>query len=510
MAIRNGDPIQLGPWTGGVRYDKPTEDLEITELASMTNTRIGAAGQVEARPGSASYSSAAAEVGTLVGTGQFVDASNNEHVWMVTNAVFNKYDSGWSDITGGLTISTTAKIEWVVGNGVLYCVNGANACWKWTGTGNIATFTMPGSVTYANHVAFWDNRLWLGGTNLASDVVHRSESAGYETWEGTYNVGGPVTALVPQDNTLTIHTEQGIWTLTSTGIANTPYSIQQVTQQGGIGGRCTVVIPDGKQMTVRKDGIYAWGGSEALERMSGALDDGYWDDLNTDELSNVIALYYPRESEVWFFVPKGGTSQTINNEVIIYSFRHRGEDDTGIWFGPYNGWDINCAALIDDKPHGGDDNGYLLDLAVGNADIDVGAGTATADYTKAFQTGGHTDDDSVKKRWLYARAYFDDKGSWSVSCQQESAGLIGAAQTLSMGSTAGQLDSFVLDTDVLGSGSNNKPAVVYGDIDLQGYDAHSSINVSNGNANEPYTFRHWHLISKNIGMKRKRKIGVEL
>ncbi len=69
MAIRNGDPIQLGPWTGGVRYDKPTEDLEITELASMTNTRIGAAGPVEGRPGTASDSSAAGPVGPLGGSG---------------------------------------------------------------------------------------------------------------------------------------------------------------------------------------------------------------------------------------------------------------------------------------------------------------------------------------------------------------------------------------------------------------------------------------------------------
>ena len=54
MAIRAGD-IQYGPWTGGVWYSRPEEDVAVEEIATMENMRIQAAGAVEKRLGMASY-----------------------------------------------------------------------------------------------------------------------------------------------------------------------------------------------------------------------------------------------------------------------------------------------------------------------------------------------------------------------------------------------------------------------------------------------------------------------
>ena len=117
----------------------------------------------------------------------------------------------------------------------------------------------------------------------------------------------------------------------------------------------------------------------------------------------------------------------------------------------------------------------------------------------------------IRKRWVYARCYFDEQGGdWQVQVQQASAGLVGGAPSvLKMGATDAVLGSLVLGEDVLGSGFPNKPAVVYGDVRLQGYDAHTSLIIKNTDADEPFVFRNVHLAYKPLGQKRKRRVGVE-
>ena len=82
--IRAGASTQLGPWIGGVRYDKPTELLLPDELATTVNCRVGVAGQVEKRKGSASFNGEdALESGaTVTACGEFANASNVTYKFM--------------------------------------------------------------------------------------------------------------------------------------------------------------------------------------------------------------------------------------------------------------------------------------------------------------------------------------------------------------------------------------------------------------------------------------------
>lgn len=100
-------------------------------------------------------------------------------------------------------------------------------------------------------------------------------------------------------------------------------------------------------MFVRDDGIYQWSGGASVEKISLALDDRYWSNLNVARLPYSFAMYYPAQEQVWFFLPYGA-SQTTMNSVVIYSAR------LNAWFGPYNGFARDSAALIDDLPHAGD------------------------------------------------------------------------------------------------------------------------------------------------------------
>lgn len=523
--VRAGASTQLGPWMGGVRYDKPTELLLPDELATTVNCRVGVAGQVEKRKGSASFNGEdALESGaTVTACGEFANASNVTYKFMFIKDEYYEHtgasDADWVNRRGSVTITADDADgsggyvwEWVNANGTLYAVNGTNPGVKGTGGGNLTAFTHPTDVTASQHIAFWDNRLWIAnttgtGSSHGSDYLNRSAAGAYETWEGTYNLGGPITALVAQDNALSVHTETGIYVLNPTGTANTPYSIKPVTTQGGIGGRSTIALPDGTQMMVRRDGIYSWSGGEALEKKSRALDFGYWNKLRVtrqsnehDGLEDSFALFYPNENEVWFFFvdPTVEAAQVKFNTIIIYNIL----DD--FWFGPYEGREINCAGLIDNKPHGGTYTGKVLDLATGDKD-------ENSPIDASFQTSGHTDDDVERKRWVYARCYFDSQdGDWQVQVQQASTGLVGGSPfVLTMGDSSGQTDAFTLDTDKLGSGFPDKPKVVYGDVRLQGYDAHTSLIIRNNDSDEPFVFRHIQLAYKPLGLRRRRKVGVE-
>ncbi len=97
-----------------------------------------------------------------------------------------------------------------------------------------------------------------------------------------------------------------------------------------------------------------------------------------------------------------------------------------------------------------------------------------------------------------------------MQVQQASTGLVGGSPfVLTMGDSSGQTDAFTLDTDKLGTGFPDKPKVVYGDVRLQGYDAHTSLIIRNNDTDEPFVFRHIQLAYKPLGLRRRRKVGVE-
>jgi hypothetical protein len=93
---------------------------------------------------------------------------------------------------------------------------------------------------------------------------------------------------------------------------------------------------------------------------------GYWPKLDISRLHKSFAVRFPRENEIWFFLPFKGenVSQTKMNNVMVYNYRKRVEihgRNVGSWHGPYSGWERNCAALIDNKVHAGDFGGLLFD-----------------------------------------------------------------------------------------------------------------------------------------------------
>ena len=374
----------------------------------------------------------------------------------------------------------------------MVAVNGVNPPIEWAGSGNAAVLDLDSRFTFASHVAWWDNRLWLGNTNANFNRVWRSDILDIETWGATsfYNVSNDITALVPMQNALAIHTRDGIHTLTPTGNTTIPFQLQQRTQAGTIASRACLTLPNERQLFVRPDGIYMWSGGDEIRKISYALDDGFWPSLNSARLAHIHAVYYPSVNEVWFFIPYG--SSTNMNYAIIYNERFE------IWMGPYSGFERGCSALVGDTPHAGGFDGILYDMVSTN-DNDAGSAIAANFITGAPAPEGG----DVRLRWLYSRTYFDESGDYDVTVTQESGGLTSVTGLLNLVGSG-----FVLDTDKVDVGKLGSLRMVSADLDMSGYDPQSSLQFTNNNNNETFRVRHTHLQYLPIGRMRKSKAGV--
>lgn len=515
MAIR-GEDIQYGPWTGGVWYSRPEEDVANDEISSMENCRIQASGAVEKRLGTASYKDAAniSLDPTMTMCAEFiVPPSTTPHVVVVVGTAIYKYSSGWSAITGSVTITAADDntFEWAVdeGTGVIMATNGVNVPWKWTGTGNAAVVDVDSRFTRVDHVAHWDNRVWWGSTGTDYDRLWFTDIADINTIGATsfYQFGSPITALVSTRNALSVHTTAGIYTMVPTGNSQIPYQQQQRTSRASKNGRALVVLPGDIQLMLRDDGIYSWDGGDDIEKMSFNFDIGYWPDLVTSRLGQSFAVYYPLEAEAWFWVPHG-TGQTDMNHIIIYSDRHEQ------WFGPYTGsgsyFTRNCAALIDQKPHAGtlngsgDIGGKLEDHAPANTyndDDDTANGIAIRSF---FRTGATAPTSSAERiRWLHNRTYYDATGNYSVIVNQESSGVSGTTETINISG-----GGFTLNVDKLDEAQLGTVRMLAQDTDLSEYDPHTSLKFTNNSIDEFFRIRRCHPVYKVIGRKRRVKAGV--
>ena len=494
------ESLRLGPWRSGVNYSLPAEDMPPDGLYDMENCTVGLAGEVSKRNGFAKYNSSAMNSGaTVTACGQVVLAGTEKTFAFAGNKFYDVTDGTATDRTGSVTITAGNDYtwDWVLAGSTLIAVNGQDTDGiKWTGgSANAATLDDDSRFTKPKWVTFWENRAWVGNINGAADRVWRSDPGDIETWDslGFYSLGFDITGLRPFQNVLSIHTEQGIHTLTPTGNSTIPFQQQQRTQRGTVAGKSIVTVPGERQLFVRNDGIYQWSGGSSVEKISLALDDRYWSNLNVSRLPYSFSLYYPAQEQVWFFLPYGA-SQTTMNSVVIYSAR------LNAWFGPYNGFARDSAALIDDLPHAGDFAGHIMKHDSGTNDD--GSAIRGSFETAAIAPFG----DAIECRWLYNRLLYDNEGAHDLDIAQISAGIVSNFQTVQMGQTGALLNStFVLNTSTLESNVSGLTS----DSDLFGYDARTRLRISNYNTDETFTIRRTSLQYKPIGNVRQRKTGIE-
>jgi len=500
-----GNSTRSGPWIGGVWYSKPVEDVQSYELSAMENTRVGQGGQVETRPGTASYKGIAAlgSTPTLTMVAEYrVSSSTTEVIIVAGTAIYKESGSAWSAITGSVTVTAgdDNTWEWINANGTLIALNGVDInAWKYTGAGNASDLDDNARFTVGKHIAWFDNRVWIGNVNAATGQLWFSDIANIEVWGATsfFNFGGEIQGLVPMQNALAVHTRDGIYTLIATGNPTIPYSVVQRTglnqddiDKAGIDGRSTVAIPGDRQLMLLTDGIYLWSGGADLQKISPQLDgDNYWNNLNTSRFTQAFASYFPRENEVWFWLPEG-TSQTNMNNVMVYNTLWNR------WHGPYTGVERNCMGMVEGTPHCGDFAGILFDHD--NATFND---VSTA-IDQSFTTGAApSEGGDTRVRWLYARHYYDGKGDFSMNVTQDAADLDGTSVSLDLSGSG-----FVLDeADNLDGQTLDPIRMQHQDTKMQGYGPHSSLKLDMNASGQSFTHRRIYMVHKPLGKFQRPK-----
>ena len=505
----DGDAIIHGPWTSGAVYNLPPENLEEDQCTDTINVRIGEAGEAEKRTGTLSYKDEVGITGdpNVMVCGEYRESAASTPVFMSAGAVFYEYTGGtWTPKTGSQTITADKTFETVGANGTLGLTNGHNPMLKWAGAGNsLALLDVDSRFDSAEHVAFWDNRLWLGNTNANTDRLWYSALADIETWgaNNNYNFGSDIIGLQPVSDSLAIHTADDIFTLTPTGNSTIPYQLQQQTQLAGVSGRAILTVPGNRQFFVMEEGVYKWDGDKEVTKASVDLDDGYWDKLNSAALENTFAVYYRTNNELWFWLPYGVT-QTAMNDIMVYNLEKQR------WHGPFRGktsttyFNRTCAGMIDNKPHAGDFIGQVIDHDSADMSYTDVNDTGTAAIHAQFTTSAKAPEgEQTRLKWLFARSYFDSVGAYDVTLNQISSGISGTTETLKQTEAGSALGSFVLGLSKLGS-----VRVQAHDTELSGYDPHSSITVSQNVKGQFFRWRKIVQVYKDLGVKRKRKAGI--
>ena len=514
---------QLGPWVEGVAYNRAAEDIEEAGVTSMSNMELDTSGELKKRLGTASYEDEAPESGnpTVTFCGEYTIPPATTVVVMIAGAkAYRHTGSAWDDdITGSVTITAADNNTFVgavdEGAGQLLVTNGVNPPMTKITTGNFAASDVESRFTAAGTVAHFNNRGWWGSTTTSGTVQYDrlwySDLADNTSIPAKNNIdfGSPIIALVPLREFLAVHTENGIFALTPTGNAEAPFQKEKVTNRGCVSKRGVAVLPGEVQLFVRRDGIYSWDGSDTVEKISHALDGGYWPKIDADQVKHSFALYYPLKDQTWFWLPYSATSgtQTKMNHIMIWSGIHE------TFFGPYEGDSLftrNCAGLIDGRPHAGTHNssgsigGTVQDHqpAATYNDDDNSNGTAIKAY---FKTGSPAPEGSANTvRWLYARTYYDATGAFAVTVEQESSGVDGTTKTFTVDG-----GGFTLDLSNLGEEELGTVRMLSVDTDLTGYDPHSSLKFSNNDVDAFFTIRRTHPVYRNLGRIRRRKAGVE-
>ena len=511
MAIR-GESVQIGPWSGGVNYAVPAEDLSPGELFSCENVRVGIGGEVSKRGGSAKYNSTAIS-GTPTITGlvehRFSASSSKGYVVAGTKIYEDNLSASFTDRTSSMTITAGDDNTFAFANfrGDLYATNGvaSDTLLRITAAGNnAAAADVDSRFTTAKAIEVFDNRLWWGNLSSGVDRVWRSDLADATVYGANafFQVGEDVTGLIKIGNALSIHTTESIHLAIPTGNAALPYKLVQRANAGAIGERAivNVQIPGTGEVVVyvREDGIYQFNGDSA-QKISWKLDgERYWDALNKSRLHKSFVVKYPKRNELWFWLPNGA-SQTTMNQAMIYDYVRQ------LWYGPFTGVTRNCGALLNDEPHfGGHSSGRVFTHEDSTLVDDSGSATSGIDAFMETASPAPMGTD-VMMRWLFLRTSFDVLGNYDLLVTYTAPGIVGESASISM---VGGFDAIETAFEIGSSSISADASLASSDTDLGGYDPNIQLRYANSSAGEDFRVRRAMAIYKPLGRSRKPKAGI--
>lgn len=193
--------VQMFDFSGGINTRFTEAVLAENEAVEILNGHLTARGGIEKRYGFEPHIAGdTATTDAIVGLQQFV-RSGDDYVVRLQDGLVEYNNAGtWTDVTGSVTVSTTATDRWVFSTfrDSLIATNGTDVPIKWSGTGNASVITQAiggGSDTIdkAATLVRHRERIVLGDVTATESstqtrygsVIWPSDSGTLDTWSAS-------------------------------------------------------------------------------------------------------------------------------------------------------------------------------------------------------------------------------------------------------------------------------------------------------------------------------------
>ena len=311
-------------------------------------------------------------------------------------------DGTWDNITGSLTITAGNHCDFENFLNEVYITNDTDPPFKWTGTGNGSTMTVPTGLTDAKFVKQFNNYLFLANVVVSgtrhNSRIYWSNLKDTGTWTATDFIdiakddGQEITGLRVLGDRLVVFKSRSIYNVFFTGDADIPFVLpgggKSNSEVGAASGFSIQEVQNGL-VFLSYDGFYFYDGNNSF-RISDKITttiNGY----NDTRFNQAVSLVQKTKSRYWCALPSSG--QTQNDKVLVWDYFNNA-------WSVYSG--INAASLssfyvggTNERPYFMDYKGFAYRADSGTSDNPEGTATAIDSY---FWTNWRTFDDLISKK----------------------------------------------------------------------------------------------------------------
>lgn len=430
------------------------------------------------------------QAATTRGNGVFYMDVNGiqKRVAVFGNKFYEDVSGTWTDRTGAITITDGASnhVQFINhqlnANKYIIGVNGVDAPFKWTGSGNAAV--LGGSPPIFTSVAKFHETIF-GSLN---ELVYFSDTGDPETWDTTkwvINFDKNINRVIDNGQKLAVMMEDHIGSISGYDYLDFSREESEVKNVGCVGRLAATHAIFGQNdtdviATLSKDGLWLIDQAFGATKIFG---DQYITDFNQSSLSKSVLAYSRVDQFLFVAMPYGGSIE--NDYLIIVDMR------TGAFWPCPSIHSSNIRAIVSAKDSNDDEyiyfvdtNGYAFKF---NRDTkNYHTGTASEAIDARFKTKKYDLKDVHELR--EASMLADASGNWNVTmaCGFGLTTDDGSSGLISLLSTSDTLTfTFVLGASTLG-GSNYVFNIL---SSVGGFGRYLNITVSNSNVDESFNIR---------------------
>ena len=327
-------------------------------------------------------------------------------------AKMDDLDGTWDDITGALTVNTTALNTFRTYRDMTIGTNGTNAVFKWVGSGNGAVLgglagggSAP-TINWSKWVEIFSNYTILANFSESS-TPHRSRFmwsaiGTTETWDVADFIdvnrddGQEITGIQVLGNRLIIFKRYSIFAAVFTGDADIPFIVEQTQSHVGCESGYSIQPTDNGLIFLSQDGYYFFDGNNSTklsDRINNTIDT-----FNRNLFSNSVSIYQKQKNRYWSAQTLSGGSS--NSRAITF-------DTFNNAFSLYKGHNIASMCLVyvsgQERVYFGDYSGYVYRADIGTEDNPLNVETTFSSYlyTKWFDYGDLASSKATTQIFVY-------------------------------------------------------------------------------------------------------------